>query len=286
MARTLWNELLGAEVRWYDAGGVRTRSIRAGGGPSVLFLHGTGATAEAFARNVIPFSQHFDAHAIDLLGHGMTGTCEGRLSKDAFVRHIVDYLDAAGVERTSIVGNSLGGWLAMWIGLLHPQRVEKIVNVVGPHFAVPVPPGALERARAQTERLRRLSQRLADEPSRAAMRERVGWVFYDAERDLPEELVDVRWALHQAFGNGPQVSAVVGNPGPENLLRPERLAEITQPTLLVWSDHNPGPVAIAESAVSYLREGRLAVMTDCGHWPQWEDAPAFNRIVGDFLLKG
>jgi 2-hydroxy-6-oxonona-2,4-dienedioate hydrolase len=53
--------------------------------------------------------------------------------------------------------------------------------------------------------------------------------------------------------------------------------------MFVWSDHNPTPAAVAEAAFSYLANGPFVLMTDCGHWPQWEDAPTFNRHVMAFL---
>jgi pimeloyl-ACP methyl ester carboxylesterase len=282
MTTSLWTELLGAEVRYVDAGGVRTRALQAGRGPAVIFLHGTGSTAEAFARNVIPFSERFSAHSIDLLGHGLTDL-PGPLTRETFVKHIIDYMDTMGIERASVVGNSLGGWLAIWTALSFPDRVEKVVNAVGPHFAVPLPEEARQKAQAQTERLRLLSKQLADNPSPETMRARLGWVFHDVERNLTEDLVEVRWAMHQLANHSQAVSAIVGNPGAENLLTNERLAAVTRPTMVLWTDHNPAPVAVAEAVVRHLPHGRLAVMKDCGHWPQWEDPATFNRVVMEFL---
>lgn len=281
---TLWSDLLGSETRFYDAGGIRTRSIEAGSGAAVLFLHGIGATAETFSRNVIPFSEHFNARAIDILGHGMSGTIAGPLSKDAFIDHVLDYMDAAGIDHAHLVGNSLGGWLAMWIALTHPERVGKVVNVVGSHLSVDVGEHARLQAQSGLENLKRLSQRLAEEPTCENLRARLGYVFLHVDRDLTDELVDVRWKLFQRSTNGKQVSDFVGNPGPENLLTPERLAKVAHPTLLLWTDHNPSTATeAAETAATYLPKGRLALMSDCGHWPQWEDAATFNRIVIAFL---
>ena len=280
---TLWTGLLGAETRFYDARGIRTRSIQAGSGETVLMLHGTGATAEAFARNVVPLAAHYDVRAIDILGHGLTGTIDGPFSKEAFVQHAIDYMDAAGIERAHVVGNSLGGWIAIWLALMHPDRVGRIVNIVGPHFAVPIGEETRTRTQAAADRLKQLSQDLAGDPTPERMRARLAWLFHNVERDLTDELVAVRWTLHQRATNGMQVSGFVGNPGAENILTPERLALLRHPTLLVWTDHNPAPAAVAESVVGYLPDGALVVMNGCGHWPQWEDAATFNRIVTTFL---
>ena len=58
-APSIWVDLLGADVRYYDAGGVRTRSIEGGAGETVIMLHGVGGHAEAFARNVVPLGERF-----------------------------------------------------------------------------------------------------------------------------------------------------------------------------------------------------------------------------------
>jgi pimeloyl-ACP methyl ester carboxylesterase len=286
VAGSLWLDLLGSETRYYDAGGIRTRSIQAGSGDALILLHGIGATAETFARNVMPLSAHFDTRAIDLLGHGLTGTIAGALSKDAFVEHVVDYMDAAGIERAHLIGVSLGGWLAMWTALLHPARIGKVVNVVGAHLNVPVDESDRQQAQAGLERLQRLTRQFVNEPTRENLRARLGYVFHHPERDLPEELVDLRSALHRLSTNAKQVEAFVGNPGPENLLTPEVLATVSQPTLLLWTDHNPSTAAVAaKTAVTYLPKGEFALMTDCGHWPQWEDPATFDRIVTAFLTR-
>jgi 2-hydroxy-6-oxonona-2,4-dienedioate hydrolase len=131
---SIWLDLLGAEVRYYDAAGVRTRSLEAGSGETVIMLHGVGGHAEAFARNVVPLSRTFNARAIDYYGHGLTGFGDQDFSKDAYVKHLIDFMDAAGIERAHLIGESLGGWIAVWTAIHYPDRVGKIVYTVGAHL--------------------------------------------------------------------------------------------------------------------------------------------------------
>src|ERR1700677_4934396 len=119
---TLWLDLLGAETRFYDAAGIRTRSIEAGDGDEALILmHGVGGHAEAFARNVVPLGKHFRTLAIDYLGHGFTDGIDTPPSKESYARHLVDFMDAAGIQRANLLGESLGGWIAVWTALLYPE---------------------------------------------------------------------------------------------------------------------------------------------------------------------
>src|SRR4051794_10178115 len=61
---TFWLGMLGGEVRYYDAGGVRTRCLEAGSGPALVLLHGTGGHAESWIRNVMPLAAHFRVYAL------------------------------------------------------------------------------------------------------------------------------------------------------------------------------------------------------------------------------
>ena len=281
---SIWAELLGAEVRFYDAGGVRTRSIQAGGGMPVIMLHGGGGHAEAFARNVIPLAADFDARTIDFYGHGLTDSDARPASMPTFVQHLVDYLDAAGIERAHLIGESLGGSIAAWTAIYHPERVGKIIYTVGAHLKVPVDEETQKKTDAGLGEFRRLTKQFVAEPTRENVRARLGWLFHKPERDITEELIDLRWALYQrSIGKA-------GNAGeerdPAHQLTPENLARIPVPMMFLWTDHNPSQqVVTAQKAMTYVRDADWALMEDSGHWPQWEHPETFNTIVRDYLKK-
>lgn len=96
--------LLGAETRFVDVAGIRTRTIQAGEGPDLILLHGGGGHAEAFARNVTALSRHFRVHALDLLGHGLTSGCEVAPNRKDYVSHLLGYMDQEGIDRAHLVG--------------------------------------------------------------------------------------------------------------------------------------------------------------------------------------
>lgn len=284
MTSTFWLDLLGAEVRYTDPGGVRTRSIRAGTGEPLVLLHGIGATAETFARNITALSKHFSVHAIDLLGHGGTSPTAGALSRDAFLAHIVDYMDEASIAEAHVAGLSLGGWLATWMALAHPSRVKRFINIVGPYLRVPVDEESRAQALAGVTDLQRLTQAFVANPTRETLRARLGWAFHAPERDVTDELLELRWRMNAAATNGRQIAAFIGNAAPEDLLTPERLRSIDRPAMFLWTDHNPSASAAeGKAGASYVARSEFVLMRDCGHWPQWEDSATFNRLVTDFL---
>jgi 2-hydroxy-6-oxonona-2,4-dienedioate hydrolase len=284
--QSLWLGLLGAETRYYNAGGIRTRAIESGSGdPPLIMLHGVGGHAEAFARNVVPLGKHFRTIALDYLGHGLTGSIDGRLTKEAYTKHLVDFMDAAGIEKANLLGESLGGWISVMTSLLYPERVNKIVYCVGARLDVPVDEAAAKRTAFGRSELQRLTKQFNADPSRENVRERLKWLFHKPERDITEELVDLRWELYRRT-EAEGVRGHAGGTASDEALTPERLATIKHRMLVLWTDHNPSAaVAEAESAMNYLPNAELKIMQDSGHWPQWEHPEEFDEIVREFLQR-
>ncbi len=290
--QSVWVELLGAEVRYYDAGGIRTRCIEAGSGPAVVFLHGVGGHAEAFARNVVPLSDHFRVISLDYLGFGLTDAPPSPPDRDAYVAHLLAFLDAAGIEKAHLVGESLGGWVSMWTAVLHPERVGKLVSVCGARLGVEEDEESRAHMRRGLADLRRLTAEFVSDPSRDAVRRRMEWLFFDPDADLTDELVDIRWAMYRrsqaqkvlADANRRLSDAQSVDTAP---LSVEILRSIRQETLFLWTSHNPTTTArTAQKAAEYVPRSRFELMQDCAHWPQWEDADTFNTILRTFLTDG
>jgi 2-hydroxy-6-oxonona-2,4-dienedioate hydrolase len=280
----LWIELLGAEVRTYDAGGIPTRSIQAGRGHPVIMLHGVGGHAEAFARNVVPLGTDFDARALDYYGHGLTGHGSLPFSKDAYVKHLIAYMDAAGIKKAHLIGESLGGWIAMWTAIEHPNRVGKVIYTVGAHLNVPIDEETRAKTKIGTDELKRLSLQFVKEPTKANVHARLKWLFHKPERDITPELIELRWSLYQRSLNKPSPAASIGDVTHE--LTPEVLARVSVPVLFLWTDHNPSQqVATAKKAMTYVPNAEWALIEDAGHWPQWEHPETFNRIVSEYLKR-
>lgn len=292
---SLYLSLLGSQTKIYDAKGIPTRAIEAGNGFPLIMLHGVGGTAEAYARNVVPLGKHFHVYALDALGHGLTGTIPGYHDYKAYVKHIIDFMDAAGIEKAHMAGESLGGWISVWTAILHPERVERVMYIVGAKLGPPndkVPEDAMKKTRAGQAELVRLSKEMRDNPSWETTRNRMTWLFHNVERDLTDELVSLRWKLYQR-GLSDEAPEGARTAGPESSaqqqddkLTPEVLARLDKRTLVLWTEFNPSQqLAVAEAAMPYFKHGELVVMKDCGHWPQWEDVETFNKIAIDFLTK-
>lgn len=283
MPRTasFWGDVhnLAFEQGYADAAGVRTRYIRAGdpAAPAIIFLHGTGGHAEAFMRNLSAHAAHFNTYLVDCLGHGWTDKPDRDYEIPDYVEHLAAFMDGVGLATASICGESLGGWIAAAFAVAHPERVEKLVlNTAGGLTSYP------EVMKA----IREKTLAAMDDPEKF-VRPRLEWLMAD-----PATVTDDLVACRQRIYSNPEMKKamlrILCLQDPEirqrNLLSQEMLSKIRAKTLVVWTTHDPtAPVEIGEKMAGWIAGSRFVVMSDCGHWPQFEDPDTYNRLSLEFL---
>ena len=288
-ATTIWLDLMGSGVqeRFYDAGGVRTRVLEAGAAdaPALVLLHGTGGHAETYCRNLGPLSKHFRVLAPDMVGHGFTDRPDIDYTVDDFADHVVDLLDAAGIERAHVSGESLGGMVSAWVGIKHPDRTEKIVMNTGT-LARPDADG-----QKQLDDLEQRTHALAGEGiTREKVRHRMNWLVAEPER-MTDEMIEVRYRIYSQDGMLDSAAKIMsrvvgmlrGDHG-DAYMEPGVLTRLRRPTMVLWTQDNPGQTTeLARRVSADIPDVRFEVLTDCAHWPQFERPDVFNATHLDFL---
>lgn len=280
---TIWNELAGIDfaVKTVDAAGIPTRSLQAGSGDeAVVFLHGTSGHLEAFARNIAVHAAHYECHAIDMLGHGYTGKPDYPYEIPRYVEHLVNYLDAVGLEKVHLVGESLGGWVAAHLASEQPERVLSLQLLAA--GGTVANPEIMERIRTSTTKA---VQSDDVELTRARLR-----LLMHDPADATEELVEARHRIYHQPDFVANIHNLLSLQDMEtrqrNLLRPDRLARIQAPTLVVWGHENPfGDVPEAKKMAADIPGAQLQLYPECGHWPQHEQAALYNPLSLEFLAK-
>ncbi|HEY0933471.1 MAG TPA: alpha/beta fold hydrolase, partial [Trebonia sp.] len=126
---SIWGELADTdhELRHVDVHGVRTRVLRAGSGPDLVLLHGTGGHLEAYARDIQGLAADFRVTAYDMVGHGWSDLPDRPYTTDVLSDHLTGLMDALGISSAHLSGESLGGWVAAWTAAHRPDRVERLV---------------------------------------------------------------------------------------------------------------------------------------------------------------
>jgi 2-hydroxy-6-oxonona-2,4-dienedioate hydrolase len=281
---SVWSDLNQVEFSqgFIDAGGYRTRYLHAGDSskPPLVLLHGITGHAEAYVRNLQSHAEHFDVWAIDFIGHGYSAKPEHPLEIPHYLDQVNGFLDAIGAEKASFSGESLGGWVTAKLAQLQPERVDRIVlNTMGGTMANP----------KVMERLYTLSMDAARDPSWERVRTRLEWLMADPTM-VTDDLIRTRQMIFQQpdWLMACEMNMALQDPETRtrNMIKDDDLRAIQAPALVLWTTKDPsGPVDEGRRIASLIPNGRLAVMENCGHWPQYEDTETFNRLHLDFLLE-
>lgn len=280
---SMWADLRGTSFsqEWMDVSGVSTRVLASGshGLPPLVLLHGAGGHAEAYVRNLGAHGKHFRTWSVDMVGHGWTDLARHDMEIGHYVAHVLGFMDAAGIGRAHLSGESLGGWVASRIAADHPDRVDRLVlNTAGGSQADP----------KVMERIRTLSQQAADDPSWDFIKARLEWLMADKGM-VTDDLVATRQAIYARPGMPENMRRLMVLQDmavrQRNLMRAEDYGRIKAPTLVLWTSHDPSAdVSEGRRIAGMIPGARFEVMQGCGHWPQFEDSPTFDRMHIDFLL--
>jgi 2-hydroxy-6-oxonona-2,4-dienedioate hydrolase len=258
---------------------VRTRVLRAGSGPDLILLHGTGGHLEAYARDMAGLAAHFHVTAYDMVGHGWSDLPDTPYTIDVLAEHLIGVMDALGIPWAHLSGESLGGWVAAWAAAHRPARVDRLVLNT---------PGNIANKPEVMARLRESTMAAVRNPDDQTVRRRVEFLFHHKEM-VTDELVNLRRAVYTRPGFTQAIANTLVLQDPEvrkdYAWEPAWVGLITAPTLLLWTDHDPtGGLDEAETLLGWLPDARLQVITDAGHWPQWEKVTEFLSAHHDFLV--
>jgi 2-hydroxy-6-oxonona-2,4-dienedioate hydrolase len=280
---SIWGELatVDHELRHVDVAGVRTRVLRAGNGPDLILLHGTGGHLEAYARDIAGLAADFRVTAYDMVGHGWSDTPDRPYTIDVLSEHLIGLMDVLGIGRAHLSGESLGGWVVAWTAAHHPGRVDRLVLNT---------PGNIANKPEVMARMRDSTMAAVRDPSDETVRRRVEFLFHHKEM-VTDELVNLRRAVYRRPGFVQAITNTLVLQDPvvrkEFAWSPEWVGKVSAPTLLLWTEHDPtGGLDEADLLLGWLADARLHVIADAGHWPQWEKVDEYLRTHRDFLLLG
>ncbi|MGW1023898.1 alpha/beta fold hydrolase [Streptomyces sp. NPDC002577] len=253
----------------------------AGQGHPILMLHGSGPGATGwsnFGPNMAYLSKEFHVIAADMPGWGKSSpvSYEDRDHVTAAVR----LLDALGLEKAAVVGNSMGGATSLKFAATHPDRVSHLITMGSGSGGAKL----FSAGDGPTEGLKILHQAYRD-PSQEMMRKLVDIMTFDREF-ATDELVDQRSATARARQDHlDNFVAGLGKPR-RGVATDAELASISAPALIFHGrDDRVVHYEHALKLVSLIPDSRLVLFNRCGHWAQLEHADEFNRIVADFVAN-
>ena len=271
-------------VTFDDIGGVRTRYYHEGSGDPLLLIHGVGVSSDTWLRNIDALARDFAVYAPDVLDNGFTGQGDyrGGPPQPHMVAHLVDFVNALGLEQFAVAGSSFGALLGALLYFEMSERVKRLVLVSS---------GTCFNSEAELTRTLRDSYAngisAIGEPTLESCRRRMRNIVYDPET-VPEEMVLMQLNLYglpgarDAYDRRMRGLMDIEASRPYRIL--ERLEEIRAPTLLIWALDDPRVVfARAEEAARRIPDATLVSFERCKHHPHVEHPARFNETVRRFL---
>jgi pimeloyl-ACP methyl ester carboxylesterase len=263
------------DVAGVTAGPVDTFYLDAGAGDPVLLLHGSGPGVSAWAnwQKTIPgLAEGFRVLAPDIVGYGATARPDDvRYSLRTWTDHVLGFMEALGLDRVSLVGNSLGGRLSLALAEEHPDRVARMVLMGSPGVGMTITDG-LKALRAY-------------EPSPENMRALLLDYFAVDKSIITDDLVKIRYeASVETFDAYRAMFSDPRHAGNDLAITEEQVRSIHTPALLVHGrEDKVVPAEVSWTMVNLLPDADLHVFARCRHWTQIERAAEFTELVAGFL---
>lgn len=256
-----------------------------GEGSAILLIHGMAGSSRTWKDVTEILVVNHTVIAPDLLGHGESAKPMGDYSLGAFASGLRDLLGLIGVERCTVVGQSLGGGVAMQLAYQHPELVERLVLV-----------GSGGLGREVNWMLRLLTLPGAELLMPVIFPRFVADKGNDMNRLLHRRGIRAphlgeMWRAYASLSGAQNRGAflrtlrAVVDPGGQTVSAMDRIyLAARMPTMIVWGDQDPIiPIEHAYAAHERIEGSRLEVMEGCGHFPHVEEPARFAALLEDFI---
>ena len=249
-----------------------------GEGEVVIFLHGAGTGASGYSNfkgNYPAFAQAgYRCIVPDLLGYGLSSKPDiEQYDLDFFIAGVKGLVDALGLKHITLLGNSLGGAVALGYALAHPQDVKRLILMA---------PGGVEDldtylAMPGIANMFKVYQ--SGKTGAAAMRDVMTMQLFDPTL-LTEDIINERAPIAETQTQAARSILKVPN-------MTERLHELRCPVFGFWGVNDQfNPASGTMKLMEHCPQARMVLINRCGHWVQVEHREMFNRSCIDFLQNG
>ena len=256
----------GMHAHTVEVNGHRIRYFEGGDGPPLLLIHGLGSSAEDWALILRGFTKAHRVYAPDLLGWGGSDKPrDGDYSIAAETELVRGFLDAVHLPRADVAGLSMGGWVALRLAALHPERVQRLVLIDSVGLDFPTALHESSFAPATMDEARHLL-----------------WLQSDEFAKLPDFVV--RDFLRRAIREGWILRASMRSMLTRRDVMDGKLGRVTMPVLIVWGTADRlAPPSLAARLHAALPRSRVVMIPGCGHLAVIECRAKAMPAIVEFL---
>jgi pimeloyl-ACP methyl ester carboxylesterase len=268
------------------ADGIDTFYLEAGDGPTVILLHGLGATNASLLTTMTELARDYHVIAPDLPGFGASSKPVRTYDAPFFAAWLEAFMDRLGIDKAHLVGNSMGGRIAIEMGLRVPSRVDRLCL-----FA---PSPAFIKKREWVRLVRLLRPELAAFPLALRRKDvvlgtkgmfarpsRLSDAWYESAADEFLRVFSTMRGRIAFFSAARQI--YLEEPSGEKGFW-DRLSTLSRPALFVWGSHDRlVPAKFARHVEKALPNATSVVLQGCGHVPQYELPERTHALLRKFL---
>jgi 3-oxoadipate enol-lactonase len=242
-------------------------------GPALVLIHGLGGNHAVWHRQVAALARDHRVLVYSQRGFAPSGGDRDRYEVDRLVSDLTALLDDLGIDRASIVGQSMGGWTALAAAITHPERCSAVV--LADTLGGIVDEEIQAHYRAMTERARALGTT----PSALGVHPAL-----DPDFSRHHAAAALLYQQLASFGSPPP--GVIAGQLAEARIDPLRLATLRVPVLFVFGERDRiFPPSVIRRAAGYVPDATTVEIPDCGHSPYYERPAAWRRAVVPFLVR-
>jgi len=254
-----------------------------GEGKPILLIHGYGAGMWVWEQQIEVLSRSFRVYALDLIGHGFSDRPKIDYTAETYIHFVREFMDGVGIEKATLIGNSMGGGIAWAMAISFPERVNRLILIDC------VPPDVLNQVRNDSFKT---LVALKDIPFLSYLiiggrsKKSIKWILQECVSDIQRitpEIVNRQYRLSRIKGTTWVLYSTLNNAEKAMRLK-DSLSLIHQPTLLIWGENDfIFPPSVGEGLHRIIKNSKIQIIKGSGHIPMWETPEEVNQVILSFL---
>lgn len=259
--------------------------VMKGQGEPILLIHGFGAGIWVWEKQINYLSRSYQVCALDLLGHGYSDRPKIAYRPKTYISFCKRFMDEIGMERATLIGNSMGGGIAWATAIFYPEKVRRLILIDS------VPPNVLDRVEndsfktlAAIRKIPLLPYLIIAGRNRNSIRQVLRECILDLNLLTPE-VVERQWEITRMKGTAWVLYSTVRHAEEAKPMK-QYLSSIKHPTLFIWGERDQiFPPSVGEELSQSIPHSIFKVIKGCGHIPMWERPEEVNPLLLQFLRE-
>jgi pimeloyl-ACP methyl ester carboxylesterase len=256
-----------------------------GEGEPLLLIHGFGAGMWVWEKQIEALSRSFRVYAIDLIGHGFSDRPKIDYHAETYIHFMKAFMEGIGIEKATLIGNSMGGGIAWAMAISFPERVNRLILIDC------MPPDVLHQVKNDSfktlvalKSIPLLPYLIIGSRSERSIK----WILQECVSDfqyITPEVIARQFQLSRIKGTTWVLYSTLHH-AEEAMRFKDPIGLIRQPTLLIWGENDLiFPPSVGERLHHAIRDSVMHVVRGSGHIPMWETPEEVNQAILSFLAK-